>query len=44
MQIGKIVTIKDNEKYLRQISSPVSLKDQHLKKYIEILEGYCQKK
>ena len=36
----KIITIKDNEKYLREISKPVILPDESLKDDIKLLEDY----
>lgn len=40
---GKIVTILDNEKYLRQISKPIKiLKDNDLLDDIEHLDKYCK--
>lgn len=36
------ITIKDNEKYLRQVSSEVDLNDKKLKSYINVLEEYCR--
>jgi len=36
------VTIKEDEKYLRQISTPVAKNDPELDKDIEILERYCK--
>lgn len=41
MEKGKIVTIENNEKYLRQISKPVELNDKELEEDIAILEEYC---
>ena len=39
----KAITIKDNEEYLRQISSPVNIdNDQNLEKDIAILNEYCK--
>lgn len=38
----KAITIKENEKYLRQISKKVDLKDKNLEKDIKILEKYCK--
>lgn len=38
----KSITIEDNEPYLRQISELVDLNDSNLKKYIDVLEEYCQ--
>lgn len=37
----KLVTIKENEDYLRQISKPISMYDINLDKYINVLENYC---
>lgn len=37
----KAITIKDDEKYLRQISSIVDLNEPDLEKYLEIIENYC---
>ena len=34
----KAITIKDNEKYLRQISKPVELNDKELNDNIKVLE------
>ena len=36
------ITIKDNEKYLRQVSSKVDLNDKDLKSDISVLAEYCQ--
>lgn len=36
------ITIKDNEKYLRQVSSKVDLNDKELKNDINILAKYCK--
>lgn len=41
MNTTKVITIKDNEKYLRQISKDVSFDDKKLPEYIETLEKYC---
>ncbi len=38
----KAITIKDNEKYLRQISKPVELNDKELNDNIKVLEKYCK--
>ena len=38
----KAITIKDNEKYLRQISTPVDLNDKEVSNYISILEQFCK--
>ena len=38
----KVVTIADNEEYLRQVSLPVRVPDESLKKDIELLENYCK--
>lgn len=38
----KAVTIADNEEYLRQVSLPVLVFDESLKKDIEVLEEYCK--
>ena len=38
----KAITIKDNEKYLRQISNPVDLNDNNLSSDIAILEEFCR--
>ena len=38
----KALTIKDNEKFLRQISKPVDFNDKNLKKDIEILHDFCK--
>lgn len=39
----KVITIKDNEEYLRQKSIPVDIKnDKNLLNDIKILENYCQ--
>ena len=38
----KAITIKDNEKYLRQISNPVDLNDNNLSSDIAILEEFCK--
>lgn len=37
----KVVTIADNEEYLRQVSLPVEFPDESLKRDIELLEEYC---
>ena len=37
----KVVTIADNEEYLRQVSLPVEFPDEFLKRDIELLEEYC---
>ena len=36
------ITIKDNEKYLRQVSSKVDLNDKELKNDINVLAEYCK--
>lgn len=38
----KVVTIADNEEYLRQVSLPVDFNDKALKKDISILDKYCK--
>lgn len=38
----KALTIKDNEKFLRQISKPVDFNDKNLKKDIEVLHDFCK--
>ena len=38
----KVVTIADNEEYLRQVSLPVDFNDKSLKKDIAILDKYCK--
>jgi len=39
----KAITILDNEEFLRQISTPVDIKnDKNLVNDIKILEEYCQ--
>ena len=38
----KAITIKDNEKYLRQISKPIELNDKELNDNIKVLEKYCK--
>ena len=38
----KVVTIVDNEEYLRQVSLPVDFNDKSLKKDISILDKYCK--
>ena len=38
----KAITIADDEKYLRQISKPVDIKDKDLTKDISILEQFCK--
>lgn len=39
----KRITIKDNEEYLRQISSPVDIEnDNYVKKYIDMLDIFCK--
>lgn len=38
----KTITIADNEKYLRQKSKKINLKNKKLKHYINILEKYCR--
>lgn len=38
----KAITIKDNEKYLRQISKPVDLNDNNLYSDIAVLEEFCK--
>ena len=38
----KAITIKDNEPFLRQVSIPVELSDNNLKKDISILEQFCR--
>ena len=38
----KVVTIADNEEYLRQVSLPVEFPDESLKRDIELLEEYCR--
>lgn len=38
----KLVTIKENENYLRQVSAPVKMYDTNLDKYIDVLENYCK--
>ena len=37
----KVVTIADNEEYLRQVSLPVDFNDKSLKKDIAVLDKYC---
>lgn len=37
----KVVTIADNEEYLRQVSLPVDASDKNLKNDISILDKYC---
>lgn len=41
MNLTKAITIKDNEKYLRQISKEVTFDDKKLSEYIQTLEKYC---
>lgn len=38
----KVVTIADNEEYLRQVSLPVDFNDKSLKKDIAVLDKYCK--
>ena len=38
----KVITIEDNEEYLRQISKPVELNDKELNDNIKVLEKYCK--
>ena len=43
MEKLKSITIADNEKYLRQISAPVDIKnDLELKNNISVLEQFCK--
>ena len=37
----KVITIEDNEEYLRQISKPVDKNDKNLSNDIKVLEKYC---
>lgn len=41
MEEIKVITIYDDEDYLRQVSAPVDLKDKDLDMDIEKLEKYC---
>ena len=38
----KAITIQDNEKYLRQVSKTVNIKDKDLENDIKVLEEYCK--
>ncbi len=38
----KAITIKDNEKYLRQVSTKVNLNDRNLKNDINVLAEFCK--
>lgn len=38
----KLITIKDNEKYLRQVSAKVNLNDKNLKNDINVLAEFCK--
>ena len=42
MEKGTVVTTKENEAYLRQVSQPVELDDKDLEADIQILEEYCK--
>ena len=39
---NKVITIQENEDFLRQVSTSVSLDDKKLKSDIEKLENYCK--
>ena len=43
MEPVKVITISDNEEFLRQISKPVELDDPELEENIKVLEEYCKK-
>ena len=42
MKKTDLITIADNEAYLRQISKPVNIKDDDLDQNLLALEKYCQ--
>ncbi len=41
MEKGKVITITDNEAYLRQISTTVDFNDSELKEDLKIIEDFC---
>ncbi|MDD3186948.1 MAG: peptide deformylase [Bacilli bacterium] len=41
MEEYKLVTINEDENYLRQMSKKISIKDKNINKYIKVLEDYC---
>ena len=42
MKKQEVITINEDEQYLRQIPKPVDLSDIDLKQDLEILEKYCK--
>ena len=42
MEKGNVVTIADNETYLRQVSVPVNFNDPELKEDLKIIEDFCK--
>lgn len=41
LELDKVVTLKDDETYLRQVSAPVQLDDIQLESDLKVLEDFC---